>query len=89
MESNHRPSAYQTDALTRLSYPPSGREALRLGAGRAADEGTERQGFEPWARLAADTSLAGKPIRPLWHLSRGVLDGAELPRQGSNLQPPG
>ena len=32
----------------------------------------ERVGFEPTDHLAAVNALAGRPIRPLWHLSREV-----------------
>jgi hypothetical protein len=29
----------------------------------------ERVGFEPTVRFKTDNALAGRPIRPLWHLS--------------------
>jgi len=29
----------------------------------------ERVGFEPTVRFNTDNALAGRPIRPLWHLS--------------------
>ena len=31
----------------------------------------ERVGFEPTDRITTVNALAGRPIRPLWHLSRG------------------
>ena len=43
----------------------SRRSALRSTGSRLA----ERVGFEPTDHLAVVNALAGRPIRPLWHLS--------------------
>ena len=45
-----------------------------VGNGRA-----ERVGFEPTVRVTPDNALAGRPIRPLWHLSSdsGIVHGRE------------
>ncbi len=39
----------------------------------------ERVGFEPTVRVTPDNALAGRPIRPLWHLStdNGIVHGRE------------
>ena len=42
----------------------------RRGPGRETRPGVaERVGFEPTDHLTAVNALAGRPIRPLWHLS--------------------
>jgi site-specific DNA recombinase len=41
--------------------------SFRLGL--KAEHLAERVGFEPTVPLAEDNALAGRPIRPLWHLS--------------------
>ena len=39
------------------------------GAGAPRKHVAERVGFEPTVRFNTDNALAGRPIRPLWHLS--------------------
>src|ERR671912_3985 len=48
-----------------LPVHSSGHEGTRRGTGQLA----ERVGFEPTDHLTVINALAGRPIRPLWHLS--------------------
>jgi hypothetical protein len=52
-----------------------GHDATEAGPAATCDDGSglvcraERVGFEPTDHLAVINALAGRPIRPLWHLS--------------------
>ena len=51
----------------------------------------ERVGFEPTVRFKTDNALAGRPIRPLWHLSwerLSVSGGTEGIRTPGAFGPP-
>jgi hypothetical protein len=45
----------------------------------------ERVGFEPTDHLAVVNALAGRPIRPLWHLSGAGAVYANTPMNGTEL----
>ena len=48
------------------------RRRRRRASRRQLDGWAERVGFEPTDHLAMVNALAGRPIRPLWHLSLGA-----------------
>ena len=46
----------------------------------------ERVGFEPTVRFKTDNALAGRPIRPLWHLS---WERSSVLAERKGFEPPG
>jgi hypothetical protein len=57
---------------TRTSRAIGVTDAPRAESGGLGPGGAERVGFEPTDHLTAVNALAGRPIRPLWHLSGTV-----------------
>ena len=56
--------------------PATDQKTTRVGSGKTLavsrkklSKLAERVGFEPTVRFKTDNALAGRPIRPLWHLS--------------------
>src|SRR6187551_2775287 len=62
--------------MTSLSFGSTRRTVDRDRRTRLA----ERVGFEPADHIAAINALAGRPIRPLWHLSWEPRSVARYPR---------
>ena len=59
-----------TEVASTNRRPAFRRPSASRGSRRERPRRAERVGFEPTDHLAAVNALAGRPIRPLWHLSR-------------------
>ena len=85
-----RPSSNRNKCVTRTQtndnavMKPVRATSRRSGVGDQPARGlAERVGFEPTDHLAVVNALAGRPIRPLWHLSGAGAVYANTPMNGT------